>query len=299
MQDQGQLGHYGKTIKFDSAGARAAFLADFFEQNVVPRLFGSGQVIREYDAARFDLAGNLARLIAEKGLAPPERVAALPSLSELHRILPPELTALDDTELNRVSQAFYDTDERFLAVYRALIKQALSPLFGADLLFQSTPTIRFHFPHQKGFLWRPRYHTDIMLGHPPQEVNVWLPLTRSFGTNSMCIAPLEDSLRILGGEDYDFDAFALRTQTDEAFSRACAAASRPVELEPGQFLMFDPRCLHATQYNDTDATRISIDFRVIPVAEFDRIKNEYRGTGRRRMLFAPGHYYDARPASAF
>jgi len=47
----------------------------------------------------------------------------------------------------------------------------------------------------------------------------------------------------------------------------------------------------------TDHTRISIDLRVLPENERERMRIVYRGTGRRRMLFAPGHYYDERVSS--
>src|SRR5262249_13171584 len=79
---------------------------------------------------------------------------------------------------------------------------------------------------------------------------------------------------------------------------SCAAKMRPVELDYGQYLLFDPRCLHATQNNVTDSTRISTDVRIILRRHMESLPIEYRGTGRLRMLFAPGHYYDATPISA-
>ena len=69
---------------------------------------------------------------------------------------------------------------------------------------------------------------------------------------------------------------------------------RPLELKYGEYVMFDPRCIHATQNNKTEHTRISIDLRVLPQGERPRMRIDYRGTGRLRMLFAPGHYYDER-----
>lgn len=297
MKQLDDLGHYGKTIKFAAGDERDAFLADLFDENIVQRRLGSDRVVGTYDIARYGFEREFRRLILEKGLARARDLDGIPGLSNLHEILPSELTDLDDTELNNMSKAFYDTDEAFLETYRCFIKDVLSPLFGTELWFQATPTIRFHFPRQKGFNWKTRYHSDIMLGHPPQEVNIWLPVTRTFGTNSMRIAGRGASMEAIAGCGFDFDELALKVQRDETFQQHCAAITAPVELLPGEFLIFDPRCLHATQYNDTEATRISIDFRVVAVADHARMRLPYRGTGRRRMLFAPGHYYDMRSSS--
>jgi ectoine hydroxylase-related dioxygenase (phytanoyl-CoA dioxygenase family) len=114
----------------------------------------------------------------------------------------------------------------------------------------------------------------------------------------MMIADLDDSVQILEGLNYDFEKLAWRVQHDEPFWRDCAAKMRPVELEYGQYLLFDPRCLHATQNNVTDSTRISTDVRIILRRHMESLPIEYRGTGRLRMLFAPGHYYFAKPISA-
>jgi len=80
-------------------------------------------------------------------------------------------------------------------------------------------------------------------------------------------------------------------QKDDDFWQSCARRMRPVELKYGECLLFDPRCLHATQDNRTDATRVSTDVRIILRRDFESLPLAYRGTGRMRMRFAPGHYY--------
>lgn len=291
------VGHVGKTVRFETAHERSLFLNDVKSIDLMTSRFGSGQYVGRFDTSKIDFLQELKQLIVGKGIAAADVVNRHP-LEDLHRHLAPEAKRLDDSELNAVSKQFYDTSEAFLALYRRFFRDAVGPLFGEDLYFQATPTLRFQFPHQGGFDWRPRIHTDIMLGHPPAEVNVWLPFTRTFGTNTMMIAGLEDSVEILDELDYDFEKLAWRVQHDEPFWRACADKMRPVELEYGQFLLFDPRCLHATQDNVTDSTRISTDVRIILRRHMESLPIQYRGTGRLRMLFAPGHYYDSRPISA-
>ncbi|NYZ17512.1 hypothetical protein HL658_33640 [Azospirillum sp. RWY-5-1] len=292
-----QIGHYGNTMKLVAPEEQRIFKEDIEARGFLPTRYGTGLKPVRFDVARFDFPGEIKRLLVDKGLVRAADLVESDSLSNLHRLIPDELRRLDEGELNEVARSFYDTDAGFLAVYHRFIRDVLRPLFDGDLLFQATPTIRFHFPKPEGFAWKPRYHTDIMLGHPPQEVNVWIPCTRVFGTNSMAIAPLDESEAVLRELDHDLEALALRVQTDDAFAARIAAMSRPVVMDPGEFLLFDSRCLHATQKNETDATRISLDIRVLPVDEWRAMRMIYRGTGRRRMPFDRGHYYDQRLVS--
>jgi hypothetical protein len=285
------------TMRIDAA-ERDAFRAEFSVGSRLARA-PRGQRVCVYDTARFPFAQHIRRLLVAKGIVPADAMAKLARLEDLHTLLPRERMALDDGELNDVSRQFYDTDAEFVATYEALLRDVVGPdVVGGDFLFQSTPTIRFHFPHEDGFDWKPRFHTDIMLGHPPQEINLWLPVCGASGSASMCIAAMEDGIAVAESLDLDFARLADGAQNDPALAARCAGMSRPVELAYGEFLAFDPRCLHATQNNETGWTRISLDFRVVPLDDYHAIRVTYRGTGRRQMLFRQGHYYDARDSRA-
>lgn len=287
----GNLGHYGMTVRFDSTSDQNQFLEDIKGASLLASRFGTDHVYQRYEVSRFGFAREIQRLLLEKGITSSQQGEL--ALEKLHTNLPEDAKALDESELNSVSRAFYETDDRFLRLYYRFVKEVVGPAFGADLYFQQTPTIRFQFPGQAGFTWNPRIHTDIMLGHPPHEVNIWIPLTRVYGTNSMMIARMDDSMRILEELGFDFEKFAYRVQCDAAFWQRCADVSKPVTMEYGSMLMFDPRCLHATQYNTTADTRVSMDIRVIRREDMEQMKLVYRGTGRKRLQFAPGHYYYA------
>lgn len=297
MQALEPRGHMGQTIKFDTPQEHSIFLEDIQSEHFMQRRFGQSVKTLAYDTKPIDWDGAIRELLVTKGIAPEQKVRDLDSLSNLHTILGEEWTALDESELNKVSKAFYDNNAAFDRIYRRFIRDVVAKHCGEPVWWQTTPTMRFHFPRQKGFNWKPRYHTDIMLGHPPHEVNVWVPLTKVYGTNSMCLAGFEPSYDILKTLRFDFEDFATKVQYDDAFAANCARHSRPVELPYGEYVMFDPRCIHATQNNQTEHTRISIDLRVLPQSERERMRMDYRGTGRRRMLFAPGHYYDERLSS--
>ena len=284
------IGHYDVTVAYEGLGDRKAFLADLGRENLLVRKLGKDHYYGSFPQEQFDFAGELRRLLVGKAIVTSDSLRDVP-LEHLHVLLTDEQKALDQSELNAVSKAFYDTSDEFERIYVRFVREVLAPLLGEDLYFQATPTIRFQFPHQRGFDWKPRLHTDIMLGHPPQEINVWLPLKSYEGTNSMLLATAAHSRSVLSALDYDLRQFAWRVQADDEFWASVTASMHPVELRYGQFLLFDPICIHATQNNVSETTRISLDVRVLGRRDFQSMGLEYRGTGRRKMLFAPGHYY--------
>ncbi len=287
----------GQVVSFPDEAARSTFLAEARAQRYMADRFGRSIHTASFSPAGFPWDQVVRRTLVEKGIVSGEALEGLADLADLHTILTAAQMDVDDGEMNLVSRAFYEPGEAFEALYERFVAEVVAPECGEPVWWQRTPTIRFQFPNQKGADWKVCYHTDLMLGHPPQELNVWVPLTRVYGANSMCLAPLEPSREILEDVGFDFEDFAARVQYDDAMARRCAQHARPVELRPGQYLIFDPRCLHATQRNDTAHTRISMDLRVLPASQQARMGQTYRGTGRRRMLFAPGHYYDARLSS--
>ena len=98
---------------------------------------------------------------------------------------------LDESEQNKISVSFYETSNILNDLYYKFIREVISPKFQDNIYFQAIPTFRFHFPNQEGYDWNDRYHTDIMLGHPPFEFNVWLPFTNVYSSNSMRITSYE------------------------------------------------------------------------------------------------------------
>lgn len=288
-----EFGTTHSTIQFEGEEAKI-FRAEFAAGSRLARALHGKRIIR-YNTAAYPFAGHIRRLLVAKGLVAVNTLEQLDRLEDLHTILPKSLMALDDGELNEISRAFYDNDARFTAIYESLLKNAIGPkIAGGAFVFQSTPTIRFHFPNEQGFDWNPRFHTDIMLGHPPQEINLWLAVCGAKGSASMSIANMEDSVALLESLDLDFARLAEGVQHDPEIARRCADIAQSVELEYGEILAFDSRCLHTTQFNRTNWTRISLDFRIVPIDDYHAMQMTYRGLGRRRMLFRQGDYYDAR-----
>ena len=134
------------------------------------------------------------------------------------------------------------TGECYLRFLRAVVMPAVhAGLGGGDsscaILFQRDPNFRCHLPDTGHLLVHK--HCDADYHHQQNEINFWLPITRSFGNNTLW------SESAPGREDF-----------------------RPFEHDVGEMKQFwGNQCVHYTVPNDTDHTRITVDFRVIPLPQ--------------------------------
>ena len=125
-----------------------------------------------------------------------------------------------------------------MLIYRKFLKEVIAPLAGRSLRCQCPPTMRVVMPSRQPSIGP---HTDSEFdNHVSAEINFWVPLTRVWGNNTLWVES-EPGLK-------DF---------------------HPVECNYGQIFRFNGnRCTHFTTVNDTDATRVSFDFRAIPLSEY-------------------------------
>lgn len=137
------------------------------------------------------------------------------------------------------------TGECYLRFLREVVRPAVYAGLGLEqkdggcaILYQRDPNFRCHLPNT-GHLLVHR-HCDADYHHQQNEVNFWVPITRSFGNNTLW------SESAPGKNDF-----------------------HPFELEVGEMKQFwGNQCNHYTVANDTDHTRITIDFRVIPLPQY-------------------------------
>ncbi len=283
----------GSTIKFSSESDERLFLKDFNSKSVLIEKFNNWKYLGTYKNSIINFKEVIISELINKGLINEKEFDNQGGkLEKLHLYLKDDKKNLDESEQNFVSISFYKTSIKLREVYKEFIKSVISPHFDDDLYFQDIPTFRFHFPNQRGYDWNDRYHTDVMLGHPPYEINIWLPFTRTYGSNSMRIMSFDNSIAALDKCNYNFEAFAEKVQYDDDFANILRKNSYPLEMNYGEYIMFDPRCLHCTQNNITDDTRISMDIRVINKNNLAKYSRDYRSTGRQKMLFTPGNYFN-------
>lgn len=260
----------------------------------LPHTLPEGQRIVDYPLGEIDLAAEVTRLLIEKGF-----LSAPVPLADLHLHVKPADQALDDNYLNGPNRAFYIFDDRVLQKYRALIRhlyRARSIVSGdsdPDFVFQKRPIFRFHFPvpfppklrTESGLALQ--HHSDTLGGHPFEMYNAWLPLTPCHGTSALQLSSAEDGARLLDDFartfDHDsrtycdsLDRFYRHRDEDLAFQARLAACCRPIPMRPGQLLFFDPRCIHGGTENHEPHTRVSLDFRIIPLTAYTALRESPR-----------------------
>ena len=171
----------------------------------------------------------------------------------------PALTQENEAE-TFFHKTFYGSDLREITqVFDRFIRDEISALFEEDFLYQAFPSYRVQVPNQVAVSnWH--YDNDEDHNHPEWEINFQIAVTNMYGNNCMWI----ESVPGLG----DF---------------------APLEINHGEYAIFDGnRCRHGNKQNTTGASRVSLDFRILPYSRFDpdNIKYSYYG-----KPFADGGYY--------
>ncbi|HSK97721.1 MAG TPA: phytanoyl-CoA dioxygenase family protein [Euzebyales bacterium] len=284
-------GHMGRT-KAVPASDLAALRADYADTSDFAAAFGGGSYrVERYDTARIDLVAEVWRELAARGFVD---VGTAGDLGALHEQVAAQDRRLDALQINAVTRAFAETPRSRAALLARLVGEVVAPLVGRPLYRQAHMTLRFHFPEGAvAARRRSLFHSDVMLGHPPQMLNVWVPVSSTTAGNTLLVVDLDVSLRVMLDHDFDFEAIAMRVQYDDAFYDGLMDAAEPVVVGPGEILLFDARCLHAGQVNVSDRTRVSTDLRVLAADTLERLRKPYESGGRRMLRFAPGEFLAA------
>ena len=139
-------------------------------------------------------------------------------------------------------KSFYDKYREgwaeMVSLYESFIKDVVSNFYSEDILFQKFPTFRVHLPNNVAV---GAFHTDSEFGHPHGEVNYIIPCTNSESTSTVYVesAPSKN----------DFE---------------------PIVLNVGQLVEFNGNILrHGNKINISNKTRVSMDFRILPLSKYD------------------------------
>ncbi len=155
---------------------------------------------------------------------------------------------------------YYDGNANFLELYKKFIDEEIRKLFPQEefLVYQKIPTFRVHLKNNVSV---GEFHRDRDYNHGRNEINFHLPFTDTNESNSIWMESSE------GLEDY-----------------------RPYVLKYGEVLMFDGANLkHGNKLNNSETTRISVDFRVVP---FSKYEGSDRGSINTNVQFKIGGYFD-------
>ena len=160
---------------------------------------------------------------------------------------------------------FIDNNDIFNKVYHKFINDYIKPLFLDEdkIVIQKTPNLRISFPNTTA-IGKHIYenendnviglHKDSDFGHHEDEINIIIPITNMFETNSIYYEP-EINSNI--STDYFIN---LKLKTNEFFVDK-----------------FNKK-LHFNKINKTQVTRLSLDFRIIPFHKYIKNINFFKGT---------------------
>lgn len=127
----------------------------------------------------------------------------------------------------------------FYPMYVDFLTNVIKPHFNFnEMVYQKIPTFRIHLHNNVGV---GGWHRDREYNHTTGELNCWLPFTNTFGTNTIWMESEE------GKEDF-----------------------KSYDVEYGEVLIFDGvNLLHGNKTNEENITRVSIDFRVVSIDNFN------------------------------
>jgi len=145
--------------------------------------------------------------------------------------------------------------------YDDFIHTEIVPIFNEKFYYQYLPSFRIHLPYNNQAIHTWHSDSDQLHKHPKGEINIWLPLTKCYGTNTMWIE----------SEPFKLDF-------------------KPLEGDYGNFWTNKGNvCMHGNKPNLTNMTRISFDFRIIPLSKYD--PNFKESSNDKSNKFLLGGYY--------
>lgn len=214
--------------------------------HITVTLTGEGAVFLQrvrYDLAKFNF---------------PEEVAKVLGVADLALLQPPPGLGLATRETDQQApdyDVFYSRFECMRQLYDTFVTEVAGPIIGEPYCYQAVPTLRIHYPNNVAV---GEFHKDSDYYHPDGELNVWLPLTPAWGSNTLWV---------------EFEPGRVR----------------PVGAVPGDVIVFDAvNTSHGNKVNVTRSTRVSFDFRCLPLSRYRPSDQRSINSGLR---FSIGEYY--------
>ncbi len=188
-----------------------------------------------------------------------KHILEVESLENLHNIEKYEVFSREKDQSTHWHRKYYENFNTFQPLYVKFITEFIKPLFNNEkIVYQKIPTFRVHLV---GNLGVGAFHKDRDYNHGVNEINFWLPFVNTHGNNSIWMESEEDR------GDY-----------------------HPIRVNYGEVLQFDGANLsHGNKINDSNITRVSVDFRVVKLSDF---KPSDKGSINMKTKFDIGGYFD-------
>ena len=147
-----------------------------------------------------------------------------------------------------------DTD--FYVLFDKMVEEYVVPQLDTDILIQKFGNIRATIPDQDKNGTVLPFHQGRWVGNGLGLRTVWLPFTETFDSNSLQIIGIDKSREITRKSEQE-------KWTHERLEEVCAQECYPVNMSPGNFLLFTQENIHGGVPNRTGKTRMSIDVRLL------------------------------------
>jgi len=153
-----------------------------------------------------------------------------------------------------------DNGKDMQKMYNNLIEEVILPYLDInEALVQKFPSFRVQLP---GNIAVAKIHTDNSLGHPIGEINFTYSFTDMFDTNAIWIEKMPRMKEFI-----------------------------PIEQKENSITSFNANlCMHYNKLNETGKTRMSMDFRVLPLNYYD--KEKVLSSHSTNQKFVDGGYYN-------
>ena len=177
------------------------------------------------------------------------------NLSEIHKYI-------NDNEINSLRLSAFNqiNKKNWISKIKEIALTKLKENLGADLLIQSKINLSIQMPNDESSILPA--HSDSWSSDTPFQLNLWIPLTNTYHTNSMFVYSPNYSIRIFNKINQDRNT-KIKKPNKKDF----------IKLKPGEFVLFNPACLHGNIKNTTKTTRVSLNVRFKSI--FSPEPNEY------------------------
>ena len=215
------------------------------------KLYANQIDIIRYDTSRWNFREKVAEMLE---LDSPD------DLVRLHEICTHEKQKLGGDQHTIWHKRYYNKqDTHMIPFVREFVKEFVCEYFGLDsVIYQKKPTFRVH---EVGNVGVGAWHRDREYNHDSNEVNLWIPFTPAYDSNTVWTESEE------GKEDF-----------------------KPMNVSYGEILVFNGADLmHGNYTNGTPSTRVSFDMRVVDPNRFNPTGKD---TVNNQKKFELGSYFE-------
>tara|TARA_Y100000310_G_C20566708_1_gene755846 strand:- start:318 stop:1016 length:699 start_codon:yes stop_codon:yes gene_type:complete len=143
----------------------------------------------------------------------------------------------NDTDHHKTFYEGIKQNSEFNDAYVKFIKNEIRPKLDEKFFYQRVPSFRVHLPNN---LAVGAFHKDKEYSHSQDEINIYLPITEAYKTNTIWVESEEDKQDM-----------------------------HPLEARYGEYYIWNgANLLHGNKVNETEKTRVSIDFRILRMKDY-------------------------------